>query len=267
MMYGFEYLAAASVADAARSLIEHPDAKLLAGGQTIIPTMKARLAQPSHVIDLAALKELQGIEVGAASVTIGAMTRHVAVADSEDVKMAIPALAALASEIGDQQVRNRGTIGGSVANNDPAADYPSAVLGLGGTVVTNQREIAADNYFQGMFATALREGEIILRIVFPKPNRAAYSKFRHPASGYAMAGVFVAGFPGQVRVAVTGAGGSGVFRWKEAEAALAGDFSARALDGLEVDENECLTDLHAGADYRAHLVTVMAKQAVQKING
>jgi carbon-monoxide dehydrogenase medium subunit len=195
------------------------------------------------------------------------MTRHAEVAASAEVVKAIPALAALALEIGDQQVRNRGTLGGSVANNDPAADYPSAVLALGATIVTNQRQIAADDFFQGMFATALNEGEIIVRVVFPVPKRAAYSKFHHPASGYAMAGVFVAETAKGVRVAVTGAGSSGVFRWNDAEAALGKSFVAAALDGLAVDEGECIADLHAGADYRAHLVGVMAKRAVKKITG
>lgn len=266
-MYAFEYQRAGSVAEAAKMLTSNPEAKLLAGGQTFIPTLKARLAQPSHVVDIGRIKELTGIEVKGSVVSIGAMTRHAEVAASADVKKALPALAALAIEIGDQQVRNRGTLGGSVANNDPAADYPSAVLGLGATVVTNKREIAADDFFQGMFATALEEGEIIVRINFPCPKRAAYSKFHHPASGYAMAGVFVAETAGGVRVAVTGAGSSGVFRWKEAEAALSKSFTAASLDGLAVDEGECIADLHAGADYRAHLIGVMAKRAVKKITG
>ncbi|HSV79553.1 MAG TPA: xanthine dehydrogenase family protein subunit M [Ramlibacter sp.] len=266
-MYAFEYLRGASLADARQLLANNPDAKLLAGGMTLIPTMKARLARPSHVIDLGRMKELTGIEVQGSAVTIGAMTRHAEVAGSVQIRSAIPALAGLASEIGDQQVRNRGTMGGSVANNDPAADYPSAVLGLGATVVTNKRQIAADNYFQGLFSTALEEGEIITRIVFPVPRRAAYSKFRHPASGYAMAGVFVAQTAGGVRVAVTGAGASGVFRWNAAEVSLAKHFSAEALDGLEVDAGECIGDMHATTAYRAHLVGVMAKRAVRKITG
>lgn len=266
-MYAFEYQRASSVADAASLMAQNPEAKLLAGGQTFIPTLKARLAQPSHVIDIGRIKELNGIEVKGASVVIGALTRHADVAASADVKRAIPALAALALEIGDQQVRNRGTLGGSVANNDPAADYPAAVLGLGATIVTNKREIAADDFFAGMFATALEEGEILVRVVFPVPKRAAYSKFHHPASGYAMAGVFVADTAGGVRVAVTGAGASGVFRWKDAEVALTKSFSAAALDGLAVDQSQCIADLHAGADYRAHLAGVMAKRAVKKITG
>jgi carbon-monoxide dehydrogenase medium subunit len=266
-MYAFEYLRAGSLAEAGSLLAANPEAKLLAGGQTFIPTLKARLAQPTHVIDLAKLADLKGITVAGGSVTIGAMTRHVEVANSAEVKGAIPALSALALEIGDQQVRNRGTMGGSVANNDPAADYPSAVLGLNATIITTKREIAADDYFQGMFATALEEGEIIKAIRFPVPKRAAYSKFHHPASGYAMAGAFVADTAGGVRVAITGAGASGVFRWKEAEAALSKSFSAAALDGLSVKADDCISDLHAGSDYRAHLAAVMTRRAVQKITG
>ncbi|MBL8383526.1 MAG: xanthine dehydrogenase family protein subunit M [Burkholderiales bacterium] len=266
-MYAFEYLRAGSVAEAGALLAKNPEAKLLAGGQTFIPTLKARLAQPSHVIDIGRIAELRGITVSGATVTIGAMTRHAEVAASAEVRAAIPALAALALEIGDQQVRNRGTLGGSVANNDPAADYPSAVLGLNATVITSRREIAADDYFQGMFSTALEDGEIIKAIRFPCPKRAAYCKFHHPASGYAMAGAFVADTGAGVRVAITGAGASGVFRWKAAETALAKSFSAAALDGLAVDEGTCIADLHAGADYRAHLAGVMTRRAVQKITG
>ena len=266
-MYAFEYQRASSVAEAASLLAKSPEAKLLAGGQTFIPTLKARLAQPTHVIDIARIKELGGIEVKGNAVSIGAMTLHAVVAASAEIKKAIPALAALALEIGDQQVRNRGTLGGSVANNDPAADYPAAVLALGATIVTNKREIAADDFFQGMFSTALSEGEIIVRITFPVPKRAAYSKFHHPASGYAMAGTFVADTASGVRVAVTGAGASGVFRWKEAEVALGKKFAAASLDGLSVAEGDCIADLHAGADYRAHLAGVMAKRAVKKITG
>jgi carbon-monoxide dehydrogenase medium subunit len=266
-MYAFEYLRAGSVDEAARLLAANPEAKLLAGGQTFIPTLKARLAQPSHVIDLSRIKELAGIQVESGSVTIGAMTRHAEVAGSAAVQKAIPALAALALEIGDQQVRNRGTIGGSVANNDPAADYPAAVLALNATIVTNRRRIAADDYFQGMFATALEEGEIVKALSFPTPKRAAYNKFHHPASGYAMAGAFVADTSTGVRVAVTGAGAAGVFRFTAAEAALAKNFSAAAVEGLHVDESTCIADLHAGADYRAHLAVVMTKRAVLKITG
>ena len=266
-MYAFEYLRANSLAEAGAMLAQHPEAKLLAGGQTFIPTLKARLAQPTHVVDLARIKDLAGITSAGGALTIGAMTRHVEVAESSVVKGAIPALAALALQIGDQQVRNRGTLGGSMANNDPAADYPAAVLALNATIITTQREIAADDYFQGMFSTALEEGEIVKAIRFPIPKRAAYSKFHHPASGYAMAGAFVADGAGGVRVAITGAGASGVFRWAEAEAALAKNFAAAALAGLKIDDGICITDLHAGADYRAHLAAVMTRRAVQTITG
>ena len=266
-MYAFEYLRAGTLAEAGAMLAKNPEAKLLAGGQTFIPTLKARLAQPTHLIDLGGIKELTGISVAADAVTIGALTRHVEVANSAVVKKAIPALAALALEIGDQQVRNRGTLGGSVANNDPAADYPAAVLALGASIITSRREIAAADFFQGMFATVLDESEIIKAIRFPIPKRAAYSKFHHPASGYAMAAAFVADTVGGVRVAITGAGASGVFRWNEAEAALAKNFAATALEGLKVDDGGCIADLHAGADYRAHLAAVMTKRAVLKITG
>lgn len=266
-MYAFEYLRAASLDDAAKLLAAHPEAKLLAGGQTFIPTLKARLAQPSHVIDIGHIKDLAGIKVDGATVTIGAMTRHAEVAASAALRKTIPALAALAFEIGDQQVRNRGTIGGSVANNDPAADYPAAVLALNATIITNKRSIAADDFFQGMFATALAEGEIIKAVAFPVPKRAAYNKFHHPASGYAMAASFVAETAAGVRVAITGAGASGVFRFGAAEAALTKNFAAAAVEGLKVDESECISDLHAGADYRAHLAVVMTKRAVLKITG
>ena len=266
-MYAFEYQRANSVAEAARMLAANPEAKLLAGGQTYIPTLKARLAQPTHLVDIGRLKELTGIEVKGGVLTIGAMTRHAEVAESAAVKKALPALAALAIEIGDLQVRNRGTLGGSVANNDPAADYPAAVLALNATVVTNQREIAADDFFAGLFATTLGEGEIIVRISFPVPKRAAYAKFHHPASGYAMAAAFVADTAKGVRIAITGAGAAGVFRWTEAEAALTKNFSDAALAGIAVNQSECIADLHAGADYRAHLAGVMAKRAVKKITG
>lgn len=266
-MYAFEYLRANTLAEAGAMLAAHPEAKLLAGGQTFIPTLKARLAQPTHVIDLGRIEDLDGIASTGGALVIGAMARHVAVANSAAVKKVIPALAALALEIGDQQVRNRGTLGGSVANNDPAADYPAAVLGLDATVVTTKREIPADAYFQGMFATSLEEGEIVTAVRFPVPKRAAYCKFHHPASGYAMAAAFVAETAGGVRVAITGAGSGGVFRWSEAEAALGKKFAAASLEGLKIDEGMCLSDLHAGADYRAHLAAVMTKRAVQKITG
>ena len=263
-MYQFNYIKAKSLAEAGRLLAKHGEAKLVAGGMTLIPTLKQRLARPSHLVDVAQLPELQGIKAKGGKLEIGAATRHHQVATSAVVKKAIPALAQLASVIGDPQVRNRGTIGGSIANNDPAADYPAAALGLGATIVTTQREIAADDFFQGMFATALKDGEIVVRVVFPVPKRAAYSKFAHPASGYAMTGVFVAQAGDGMRVAVTGAG-PGVFRWKEAEAALAKSAKPAALEGLKLDASGFNSDIHADAEYRANLVRVMAKRAVAKL--
>jgi len=265
-MYALKYVQAKSVKEAAAFLAAHPEAKLLSGGMTLIPTLKARLARPTHLVDIAQLAELRKIEVKAGKLHIGAAVRHNAVATSVVVKKAIPALAGLAGEIGDPQVRNCGTIGGSVANNDPAADYPAAVLGLNATVVTTKREIAAEKFFQGLFTTALDEGEIIVRIEFPLVKRAAYSKFHHPASGYAMAGVFIAQAADGVRVAVTGAG-PGVFRWKAAEAALANSLKPAALEGLKLDAANFNSDMHADRDYRANLVRVMAGRAVAKLAG
>lgn len=261
-MYQTTYHRPASLADAVALLGSAEDAKLLAGGHTLIPTMKQRLAAPANLIDLGRLSELKGITVSGGTVTIGAGTTHATVATSAEVQGAIPALAKLAAGIGDPHVRNRGTIGGSVANNDPAADYPSAVLGLGATVVTTKRSIAADDFFQGMFTTALADDEIIVKFTFPIPGKAAYAKFANPASRYAMAGVFVAQTGGGVRVAVTGAGSDGVFRWTAAESALAANFSASALDGLSVDASAMLSDIHGDSAYRANLVKVMAKRAV-----
>ena len=265
-MYTLKYVQAKSVKEAAAFLAAHPEAKLLSGGMTLIPTLKARLARPTHLVDIAHLAELGKIEVKAGKLVIGAAARHHTVASSAVVKKAIPALAGLAGEIGDPQVRNCGTIGGSVANNDPAADYPAAVLGLNATVVTTKREIPADQYFQGLFTTALDEGEIVVRIEFPLVKRAAYSKFHHPASGYAMAGVFIAQAADGVRVAVTGAG-PGVFRWKQAEAALAQSLKPAALEALKLDASNFNSDMHADRDYRANLVRVMAGRAVAKLAG
>ena len=219
-MYSLSYVKPKSLKEAAAFVAKNPEAKLLSGGMTLIPTLKQRLARPTHVVDIAGLPELRGVAAKGGKLVVGAGTRHHDVATSAVVRKAIPALAGLAAEIGDPQVRNRGTIGGSLANNDPAADYPAAVLGLAATVVTTKRSIAADDFFQGLFATALDDGEVIVRVEFPLPKRAAYSKFHHPASGYAMAGVFIAQTAGGVRVAVTGAG-PGVFRWTAAERALA----------------------------------------------
>ena len=263
-MFEFKYLQAKTLSEAAAFVAANPDAKLLSGGMTLIPTLKQRLAQPSHLVDIGGLPELRGIEVKDGRLVLGASTRHQEVAASPVVRQALPALAYLAGQIGDPQVRNRGTIGGSVANNDPAADYPAAVLALGATIVTTRREIDAGDFFQGMFATALEEGEIIVRLSFPLPQRAAYMKFPHPASGYAMTGVFVAETKTGIRVAVTGAG-PGVFRWSDAESALAKQLDPAALDGLGVATDDMNEDFHATREYRANLVKVMAKRAVQKL--
>lgn len=265
-MYTFDYLKPGSLEEAGKLMQSHPDARPLAGGMTLIPTLKARLAQPTHLVDISGLGELRGIEVKGGQVTLGAGTRHHEVATSRSVREAIPALAYLAGRIGDPQVRNMGTLGGSLANNDPAADYPAAVLGLGATVVTNRREIAAEDFFQGMFTTALDAGEIIVRVRFPVPKRAAYEKFPHPASGYAMTGVFVADTAQGVRVAVTGAG-PGVFRWSEAEAALAKNMKAEALERLSVAADGLNEDIHGSREYRANLVAVLARRAVAQFAG
>lgn len=260
-MYNFEYHRPKSVADAVAALKKASDGKLVAGGQTLIPTLKQRLAQPSDLVDLSGVAELKGIKVEGKTVTIGAMTKHAEVASSAEVQRAIPALARLASEIGDPQVRNMGTLGGSIANSDPAADYPAAVVALNATIKTSERTIAADDFFKGMFTTALKEGEVIVSVSFPVPDKAAYMKFPNPASRYAMVGVFVAKSGGGVRVAVTGAGPS-VFRVKAMEEALAKDFSAKAVENIKVPASGLNADIHGSAEYRAHLVTVMAKRAV-----
>lgn len=265
-MYEFNYHRPASLDEAKRILSANPDAKLLSGGMTLLPTMKMRLAQPSDLVDLGGIADLSGIEAAADSVTIGAMATHADVSASEAVRDAIPALAELAGGIGDAQVRNRGTIGGSIANSDPAADYPAAILGLNATVVTDEREIAADDFFTGMFETALGAGEIVAAIRFPIPRRAGYAKFPNPASRYAVVGVMVADTGAGIRVAVTGAGAS-AFRATELENALGGNFAVAALDGLTVDAAELNSDLHASAEYRAHLVMVMARRAVAAAGG
>jgi len=258
-MYNTTYVKAANTADAVSHMAD--GGQLLAGGMTLIPTMKQRLASPETVVDLAGC-DLAGIEDAGDSIRIGAMTRHVDVAESALVQKSIPALAALAGGIGDRQVRNRGTIGGSVANNDPSACYPAAVLGLGATVHTDKRDIAADDFFTGMFETALDEGEMITAVSFPKVAKAAYLKFPNPASRYAMVGVFVAAGDSGVRLAVTGAGSDGVFRHAGMESALDGSFSADSLDGVAVESDDMVGDIHAAPDYRAHLVREMAKRAV-----
>ena len=237
------------------------DSMPLAGGMTLLPTIKQRLAAPAALIDLSKIPQLSGISVEGDILTLGAMTRHVDVAESELVRSKIPLLASLAAGIGDPAVRNRGTIGGSVANNDPSADYPAAVLALDATVVTDRREIAADAFFRGLFETALDPGEIIIALRFPVPSAGGYAKFKSPASRYAVVGVCVAKQAGKVRVAVTGAG-PGVFRVAAMEAALERAFTPDAIAAIKVDSEKLSSDIHADAEYRAHLVTVMAKKAV-----
>ena len=260
-MYDFDYVKPASVADAVKALGDE-DAQAIAGGQTLIPTLKARLAQPTALVDLSGIAEMKGITVAADRVTIGGGTRHAEVERSAELRRTFPALTELAGQIGDPQVRNRGTIGGSVANNDPAACYPAAVLGTGATVITNAREIAADEFFDGMFTTALEEGEIVTGVRFPVPEKAAYAKFVQPASRFALTAAFVAQFAGGVRVAITGASESGVFRWTEAERALSASFTPDALKGLSVPADGMIGDIHGTPDYRAHLVGVMTARAV-----
>jgi carbon-monoxide dehydrogenase medium subunit len=262
-MYQFNYHRPASLADAEKLFSGADDPKFLSGGHTLIPTLKQRLASPSDLIDLTGIKDLSGITVAGGTVTIGAATRHADVAASADVRKAIPALADLAGWIGDPLVRHRGTLGGSIANADPSADYPAAIVALGATVHTNKRAIAGEAFFTGMFETALETGEIVTKVAFPSAERAAYEKFRNPASRYAMVGVFVAKTANGVRVAVTGAAPS-VFRQAEMEAALTKSFTPDAVAGIKVSADGLNADLHATAEYRAHLVTVMAKRAVAR---
>jgi carbon-monoxide dehydrogenase medium subunit len=260
-MHEFIYHRPSSLADVAKALAAANDGKLLAGGMTLLPTLKQRLANPSDLIDLGGLTELRGIKADGSGVTIGAMTTHAEVAHSAEIHKMIPALAALAEGIGDPQVRNRGTIGGSISNNDPAADYPAAVLGLDATVVTNKRRIKSDDFFTGMFTTALDDGEIVTAVSFPKPEKAGYAKFRNPASRYAMVGVLVARTGTGVRVAVTGAAPC-VFRHKGMEQALSGSFSADAIKNVKIDAADLNSDIHGSAAYRAHLIGVMARRAI-----
>lgn len=260
-MYDFNHHRPASVDEAVSALAAASDGKLLAGGHTLIPTMKQRLASPSDVIDLGGIAALKGIKEEGGNIVIGAMTTHAAVASDATVKAKIPALAHLAEGIGDAQVRNRGTIGGSIANNDPAADYPAGLVGLGATVHTTQRQIPADDFFLGMFETALAEDEIITAVAFPVPEKAGYAKFANPASRYAIVGVMASKGPAGVRVAVTGAGPC-VFRLADAEAALGGNFTADAVANIGVSPDGLNSDLHASAEYRANLVSVMLKRAV-----
>lgn len=262
-MYNFDVERPQSIADAVQAL-SREDAQPLSGGQTLIPTLKARLAAPSVLVSLGDVDEMKGVCMSdGGQLCIGGATTHATVA--AEAAAHYPALASLAARIGDPAVRNRGTIGGSVANNDPSACYPAGVLGSGATVVTNVREIAADDYFQGMFTTALEEGEIVTEVKFPIPQAAHYEKFLQPASRFPLVAAFVARFSDGVRVAITGASNDGVFRWSEAEAALASNFSASALDGLSVDSTDMISDLHGTAEYRAHLIGVMTKRAVAAI--
>jgi aerobic carbon-monoxide dehydrogenase medium subunit len=262
-MYAFDYLRAASLEDAQRALKVQPGAKLLAGGQTLIPSLKLRLNRTDLVIDLGGIAGLNAIERRGDTLAIAAMATHAEVAASPAVKASVPGLAPLAEDIGDPHVRNRGTIGGSIANNDPAADYPAAVLALGAVLRTSKRTIAAEDYFRGLFAT-FDEDEILTEIAFPIPKRFAYAKFRNPASRFALVGVAVADTASGVRVAVTGAGASGVFRVPAMEAALAKSFVPEALKDVRAD-SALASDIHADADYRAHLIGVMARRAVQSM--
>ena len=262
-MYDFEFVKPATLADAARAMARD-GAQALSGGQTLLPTMKQRLAQPAVLVSLTAVPEMQGVCIGDGGLHVGAATPHATVARA--AAESYGALARLAGGIGDPAVRNRGTIGGSLANNDPAACYPAAVLASGATVITNQRRIAAAEFFQGLFSTALKDGEIITSVIFPVPAKAAYVKFDQPASRFALTGVFVAHYADGVRVAVTGASQQGVFRWTEAEAALSQNFSADAIKGLAADASHLINDLHGTAAYRANLVKVLTGRAVTAAN-
>ena len=261
-MYNFTYHRATGLRHAQNLLGKLEDPKLLAGGMTLLPTMKQRLASPANLIDLDRIEGLSAIEAKGRSIVIGALARHAEVANSATVGEAIPALAELAGMIGDPAVRHRGTIGGSVANNDPNADYPAACLGLGATIITSKRKIPADEFFKGLFETALEPDEIITRVSFPIPKKAAYQKFRNQASRYALVGVFVAKRPSEIRVAVTGAGSSGVFRVPSFEEALKKRFSPKSLEGLTVPPDGMASDIHGSAEYRAHLIGVLARRAV-----
>jgi carbon-monoxide dehydrogenase medium subunit len=259
-MYDFAYHKPSSLAEAVR-LLADPEAKALSGGQTLLPALKHRLNRPSALVDLTGIAEMKGIRRDGDTLVVGALSRHADIQDSDVVRQAIPALARMAGHLGDTQVRNRGTIGGSLANNDPAADYPAAALALGARFVTDRREVEADEFFQGMFTTALEPDELIVALRFPVPEKAGYAKMRNPASRYVLTGVFVAKGPAGVRVVVNGAG-PGVFRQPEMEAALAANWSPDAVAGIRQSPDDLLSDIHGGAEYRAHLVTVMAKRAL-----
>lgn len=258
-MYNFEFVKPSSIAEAVKALAEE-GAQPLSGGQTLIPTLKQRLNQPDMLVSLTGIAEMKGVKVEGGALVIGGATPHAVVA--AEAAAQYPALAALAGNIGDPAVRNRGTIGGSLANNDPSACYPSAALASGATIVTDRRDIAADDYFQGMFATALEEGEIITAVRLPIPQKAAYVKFNQPASRFALTGVFVAKYADGVRVAITGASNDGVFRWTEAEEALSANFAPEALEGLSLSGDNMISDLHGTGAYRAHLCKVLTRRAV-----
>lgn len=262
-MYEVNYHKAKDVKDAVKLMGKAEDGKLMSGGQTLIPTMKQRLAAPSDLVDISSIADLKGVKVEGSKITIGAATTHAEVASNKKLQKACSGIASLAGMIGDPHVRHKGTIGGSIANNDPAADYPSAMVALNASIKTNKRTLSADKFFIGMFETALNEGEVVVSVSFDKPKKSAYAKFPNPASRYAMAGVFVAKLAdNSVRVGVTGAGADGVFRHKGMEKALSAKFNADALAGITVNEGDMLSDLHGDAAYRANLVKVMAKKAV-----
>jgi aerobic carbon-monoxide dehydrogenase medium subunit len=266
-MYAFTFHRPQTVRQAANLLAKNEEAKLLAGGHTLLPTMKLRLAGPPQLVDLSLIEGLAGIEQSGRSLSIGAMTRHNDVNTSPVVQQAIPVLAKLAGLIGDPAVRHMGTIGGSVANNDPNADYPAACLGLGATIITNKRRIKADDFFSGMFSTVLEPTEIITKVSFPIPKKAAYQKFRNQASRFALVGVFVSKRGSEIRVAVTGAGSNGVFRVKSFEEALKKRFSPKSLEGMTIPADGMNSDIHGSAEYRAHLVSVLARRAVAEAIG
>jgi aerobic carbon-monoxide dehydrogenase medium subunit len=265
-MYSLNYHRASSVDEAARLIGSVEEGKFVSGGMTLIPAMKTRLAAPSDLIDLRHIRDLKGIQVSGRNVRIGAGTTHAEVASSKELKAVCHSIVHLASHIGDPHVRHMGTIGGSIANNDPAADYPAAMLALGATIITNKREVKADDFFTGMFETALQDGEMVTAVSFTAPEKCGYAKFPNPASRYAMTGVFVAKGADGIRVAVTGAGDNGVFRSSDIEAALGRSFEASALDGVTVSTGSMMSDMHASAEYRANLVVVMAKRAVAAAN-
>lgn len=251
-----------TVAAAAALAAQHGEDRLLAGGQSLLPTMRLGLAAPHGLIDLGGVKEMRGICLDGDAAVIGAMSTHAEVAANAELRARIPALADLAGQIGDRAVRNRGTLGGSLAHDDPAACYPAAVLGLGATVRTNRRSIAADDFFQGLYTTALEPGELIVAVSFPRPEKAAWVKFRQPASRFSIVGVFVAKFGAAVRVAVTGAGMDGVFRAAALESALSASFTPAAAEAVSIGAAGLSSDLHASAEYRAHLIPLLTARAV-----